>query len=214
MVAIFPNLCFVYGDVVYAQGIDPEKLYRPTLTFCCFILFIKASAESASPSNSFLKTVDEVEKSVYESQALQSFYVQSPVRLKKIEKIIKLASNQSNDQSFIRQSLGHALYTAREIEKKKPRFKRSGCSVCEDAMKKFMKMIEKEIGKENFQKFIGTKNLVRTTLMFAIDDTGSMSDEIQGEKDIATYIVNISRPNLEVDYILSPFNDPGMEAVC
>ena len=212
MVAIFLNLCFVYGDVVYVQGIDPEKLYRANLTFCCVILFIKASAESASPSNSFLKTVDEVEKSVYESQALESFYVQSPARLKKIEKIIKLAANQSNDQSFIRQSLGHALYTAREIKKKKPRKKR--CSVCRDAMKKFMKMIETEIGKENFQKFVGTKNSARTTLMFAIDDTGSMSDEIQAAKDIATYIVNISRPNLEVDYILSPFNDPGMEAVC
>ena len=30
-------------------------------------------------------------------------------------------------------------------------------------------------------------------------------------KDIAIYIVNYPRPNLEVDYILSPFNDPGME---
>ena len=81
-------------------------------------------------------------------------------------------------------------------------------------MKKFMKMIEREIGKEKFQKFVGTKNLDRTTLMFAIDDTGSMSDEIQAAKDIASHIVNIPRPNLEVDYILSPFNDPGMEAVC
>ena len=78
-------------------------------------------------------------------------------------------------------------------------------------MKKFMKMIEKEIGEEKFQKFIGTKNLDRATLMFAIDDTGSMSDEIQAAKDIATYIVDYERPNLKVDYILSPFNDPGME---
>ena len=148
---------------------------------------------------------------MYESQALGSFYVQSPARLQKIEKIIKLAANQSNNQLFIRQSLGHALYTAREIKKKKTRFKRSGCSLCEDAMKKFMKMIEKETGKENFQKFVGTNNLDRTTLMFAIDDTGSMSDDIQAAKDIATYIVNYPRPNLEVDYILSPFNDPGME---
>ena len=81
---------------------------------------------------------------MYESQALRSFYVESPARLKKIEKIIKLAANQSNNQLFIRQSIGHALYTTREIEKKKPRFKH--CSVCRDAMKKFMKMIEKEIG--------------------------------------------------------------------
>ena len=146
---------------------------------------------------------------MYESQALRSFYVQSPARLKKIEKTIRLAANQSNNQLFIRQSLGHALYTAREIEKKKPRFKR--CSVCRDAMKKFMKMIEKEIGEEKFQKFIGTKNLDRATLMFAIDDTGSMSGEIQAAKDIAAYIVDYERPNLIVDYILSPFNDPGME---
>ena len=81
-------------------------------------------------------------------------------------------------------------------------------------MKKFMKMIETEIGKEKFQKFVGTKNLDRTTLMFAIDDTGSMADEIQAAKDIATYIVNYKRGNLEVDYILSPFNDPGMRIVC
>ena len=64
-----------------------------------------------------------------------------------------------------------------------------------------MKMIEREIGKEKFRKFVGTKNLDRTTLMFAIDDTGSMSDEIQAAKDIATYIVSISRPTLEVDYV-------------
>ena len=54
----------------------------------------------------------------------------------------------------------------------------------------------------------------KTTLMLAIDDTGSMADEIQAAKDIATHIVNYRRPNLEVDYILSPFNDPGMRIVC
>ena len=73
-------------------------------------------------------------------------------------------------------------------------------------------MIEKEVGKEKFEKFVGTKNSVRTTVMFVmIDDTWSMSSEIQAAKDIATYIVNYPRPNLQVDYILSSFNDPGME---
>lgn len=155
--------------------------------------------------------VVDFEKSVYESQAVGSFYTQSPARLKKIENIIKLAANQSNHQSFIRQSLGHALYTAREIEKKKPRKKR--CSICRDAMRKFMAMIKKEVGKDKFKKFVGTKDLDKTTLMFAIDDTGSMDGEIQAAKDIATFIVNYPRPNLEVDYILSPFNDPGMQIV-
>ena len=48
----------------------------------------------------------------------------------------------------------------------------------------------------------------QVTLMFAIDDTGSMSDEIAAAKKIATSIVNEQRVE-PVDYILSPFNDPG-----
>ena len=46
------------------------------------------------------------------------------------------------------------------------------------------------------------------TLMFAIDDTGSMSGEIGAAKDIAKAIVNQARDE-KVHYILSPFNDPG-----
>jgi len=44
--------------------------------------------------------------------------------------------------------------------------------------------------------------------MFAIDDTGSMAGEIQAAKDIATSIVK-HRSVEVVDFILSPFNDPG-----
>lgn len=115
---------------------------------------------------------------------------------------------------FIRQSLGHALYTANEIEKRKfhmhsPVGRKKRCSFCAGAMTKFMNKIEKAIGKTNFSKFIGDKDLAKATLMFAIDDTGSMSEEIQAAKDIAEYIVKYPRPQLQVDYILSPFNDPG-----
>ena len=73
-----------------------------------------------------------------------------------------------------------------------------------------MQSIETEIGKDKFEKVIGNQNDNKVTLMFAVDDTGSMYQEIQAVKDIATYIVNISRPNLQVDYILSPFGDPGL----
>ena len=74
-----------------------------------------------------------------------------------------------------------------------------------------MRSIKRAIGKRNFKSFIGNKNGDKVTLMFAVDDTGSMYQEIQAVKDIATYIVNNkSRPNLEVDFILSPFNDPGL----
>ena len=73
-----------------------------------------------------------------------------------------------------------------------------------------MQSIETTIGKGKFEKLIGNQNDNKATLMFAVDDTGSMYQEIQAVKDIATYIVNITRPNLEVDYILSPFGDPGL----
>ena len=73
-----------------------------------------------------------------------------------------------------------------------------------------MQSIKTEIGKDKFEKVIGKQNDNKATLMFAVDDTGSMYQEIQAVKDIATYIVNKSRPNLEVDFILSPFNDPGL----
>ena len=73
-----------------------------------------------------------------------------------------------------------------------------------------MQSIKTEIGKDKFEKVIGKQNDNKATLMFAVDDTGSMYQEIQAVKDIATYIVKIPRPNLEVDYILSPFGDPGL----
>lgn len=161
--------------------------------------------------------MDEIEKSVYDAQAIRSFYTHSSARLEKIKQIIKVAAKQGSSQ-FIRQSLGHAFYIANEIEKKKiassvsalGRMRRKRCVSCVGAMKNFMDSIKTLIGQKKFEKFIGNKNINKATLMFAIDDTGSMYGEIQAAKNIATYIVSYSRPNLEVDYILSPFNDPGM----
>lgn len=68
-----------------------------------------------------------------------------------------------------------------------------------------MDSIKAALGNAAFDTFMSVNGDV--TLMFAIDDTGSMRDEIQAAKDIAIAIVNRKRKN--VDYILSPFNDPG-----
>ena len=168
---------------------------------------------ASSPSNSLLTNVEEIEKAVYERQAHRSFYPQTPTIVKKIEGIIKLAAQHGNEQ-FLRQALGHALYTTINIQKSKHssltsrRTKR--CAICVNAVKKMMRSIKRAIGKDNFKKFIGNQNMNKVTLMFAVDDTGSMYKEIQAVKDIATYIVKLPRPNLEVDYILSPFSDPGL----
>ena len=167
----------------------------------------------SSPSNSLLTNMEEIEKAVYESQAHRSLYLQTPARVKKIEGIIKLAA-QYGKGKFLRQSLGHALYTTINIQKSKHSSltsrRKKRCAICVNAVKEMMQSIKTEIGKDKFEKVIGKQNDNKATLMFAVDDTGSMYQEIQAVKDIATYIVNFSRPNLEVDYILSPFSDPGL----
>ena len=168
---------------------------------------------ASSPSNSLLTTVEKIEKAVYEGQAHRSLYLQTPTRVKKIEGIIKLAAQHGNRQ-FLRQALGHALYTTINIQKSKHSSltsrRKKRCAICVDAVKKMMRSIKRTIGKRNFKSFVGNEKGNKATLTFAVDDTGSMYQEIQAVKDIATYIVNISRRNLEVDYILSPFGDPGL----
>ena len=104
---------------------------------------------------------------------------------------------------FARQSLGRALYSVIQLGKKSGRKRRAATK---SAVKTFMDSIRKELGDFYFDAFMSVYGGV--TLMFAIDDTGSMASEIQAAKDIATSIVNHPRDN-RVDYILSPFNDPG-----
>ena len=155
-----------------------------------------------SPSNKFLEALDQIERAVYEAQAAGNRYHYSSQRLSKIKANIKLAAEKRN-YLFARQALGHGLYTVGQLAKRSGRKKRAATST---AVKVFMDSIKKELGDSTFDTFMSVNGDV--TLMFAIDDTGSMRDEIQAAKDIATSIVNHPRDEA-VDYILSPFNDPG-----
>lgn len=89
-----------------------------------------------------------------------------------------------------------------QMNKKSGRKRRATTS----AVKNFMDSIKTDLGNAAFDTFMSVNGEV--TLMFAIDDTGSKGDEIQAAKDIAIAIVNKKRDE-KVDYILSPFNDPG-----
>lgn len=155
-----------------------------------------------SPSNKFLEAVDQIERAMYEAQAAGSRYRHSTQRLAKIKANINLATQKRNYQ-FARQALGRGLYSAIQLAKKSGRKRRSATNT---AVKAFMNAIKRELG-NSFDKFMSVDGDV--TLMFAIDDTGSMSDDIQAAKDIATAIVNHHIGDNSVDYILSPFNDPG-----
>jgi len=57
-----------------------------------------------------------------------------------------------------------------------------------------------------FQGFLGADGNV--SLVFTMDTTGSMREEIQSSKQIVKSIARYQRKG-KVDYILSPFNDPG-----
>jgi hypothetical protein len=57
-----------------------------------------------------------------------------------------------------------------------------------------------------FQRFLAVDGDV--SLVFTIDTTGSMRDEISAAKDIAKAIAKYDRKG-KVDYVLSPYNDPG-----
>lgn len=155
-----------------------------------------------SPSNKFLEAVDQIERAMYEAQAAGSRYSHSKVRLAKIKASIKLATQKRN-YLFARQALGRGLYSAIQLTKKSGRKRRDTTN---GAVKTFMDSIKRELGGSSFDTFMSVNGDV--TLMFAIDDTGSMSDDIQAAKDIATAIVTHPREE-PVDYILSPFNDPG-----
>ena len=141
---------------------------------------------------------------MYAAQAAGTLHTQSSKRLAKIEKNIKLASKQGN-QMFARQSLGDGLYSAIQLEKKKNGKERS-IKISSFAVKNFMDSIKKDLGGDSFKIFLGVKGKV--TLIFVIDNTGSMRGEIAAAKAIAKSIVNQTR-NEAVNYILSPFNDPS-----
>ena len=70
----------------------------------------------------------------------------------------------------------------------------------------YLSLIKQEIGEQSFANLMSQNGAA--TLMFAIDTTGSMGGEINAAKAIATSIVSRER-DFPVDYILSPFNDPG-----
>ena len=86
------------------------------------------------------------------------------------------------------------------------------CALCAAAVKKYLETIKKEVKASVFDDLLGV--VERVTLMFAIDDTGSMGSEIVAVKAIAKYIIECpSRQYTEIDYVLSPFNDPSMYSV-
>ena len=74
------------------------------------------------------------------------------------------------------------------------------------AAARYLNELRKHVTNETTDEIISAAG--DSTLIFAIESTGSMRHEIKSAKAIAKQIINKKR-DFEVDYILSHFNDPS-----
>ena len=70
----------------------------------------------------------------------------------------------------------------------------------------FLLRLHQRVGDTHFDSLMAVQGDV--SLMFVMDDTGSMGSEIKAVKSIAIDIINYDRQAPIISYILSPFNDP------
>ncbi|XP_048584536.1 uncharacterized protein LOC5510519 isoform X1 [Nematostella vectensis] len=77
---------------------------------------------------------------------------------------------------------------------------------CHGKSDKIIDDIKKNLGDDDFKDFLAVNGDV--SLIFTIDTTGSMKDEINAAKAIVKAIAGYDRKG-KVDYILSPYSDPG-----
>lgn len=148
------------------------------------------------PSNKFLEIMNEVEKAVVKAMALDR-QLRYKRRFSKLLNLLR-QSVRSKSYNYARDVLGkiiHVLINGTDSRREKR--SRSGESV----LQKYRNFI----GGEAFDRFMAVQGEV--SLMFVVDDTGSMGSEIEAVKEIAIAVANYPR-EAPVEYILSPFNDP------
>ena len=155
----------------------------------------------SSPSNRFLMALNKIERAVAEAKVAGRRQRFSHAQLNKLKSYIILGARQRSYQ-FAWRAVGQALHLLELKGTNRRRGKRSS----ENAATGFLSDLKNQMGNDKFNTFLAVQG--DATLMFAIDTTGSMSEEIESAKKIAIDVVNHKRKN-SVDYILSPFNDPG-----
>nr|XP_039261194.1 uncharacterized protein LOC120337478 isoform X1 [Styela clava] len=120
---------------------------------------------------------------------------------------------KAGSYNIAREKFGVLLYKA-AYEIAGETMKKYGCieddnmSQLESVIYNELAKIRNEIGEFQFGQFLGLGS--GTTLAFAIDDTGSMSGEIQAAKQRAINIINQRQGSLDQpqNFVLVPFNDP------
>ena len=190
-----------FGEIEAIQGhVKYQDAARDVL--------LKLAAElrkGKNVTNAFLKVIDKFEKGIAEFHAALRRRTVKPGTISNIKDFIKeAAKNRTSNTKIIRELTSQGLFMAQREEKSGVRAKRSDFLILGAA--EFLNSIKEEIGEDAFDDSLSISGLV--TLMFAIDDTGSMGGEIKSAFAISEQIVKAKR-DYDVDYILSPFNDPG-----
>ena len=159
-----------------------------------------------SPSNKFLEAINDIERAVAKAKASGFRY-----RKETFHKLKGLLARAIRNKSYkyAREVLGKIMYllsTKSSAPRRSKRTTSGNKTTPETEGGNFLQDLRKKLGASVFDSFMAVQGDV--SLMFAIDNTGSMSEEIQAAKNIAIDIINYPRNSSVKKYILSPFNDP------
>ena len=166
----------------------------------------KSAVKSQKPvfNNKFLEALEDIEKALADAQQVVGRVTHNAQRLRKLQDLIKTAVKKRSYR-FARKLIGEAMYTIIKIKEQSTKTGRGKRQTIVSTTN-FLGNLRQSIGDAAFNELLAMQGQV--TLMFAIDKTGSMQEEIDTAKKIAQSIVDQNRVH-PVDYILSPFSDPG-----
>ena len=159
-----------------------------------------------SPSNKFLEAINDIERAVAKAKASGFRYRKETFN--KLKGLLARAI-RSKSYKYAREVLGKIMYllsTKSSAPRRSKRTTSGNKTAPETEGGNFLQDLRKKLGASVFDSFMAVQGDV--SLMFAIDNTGSMSEEIQAAKNIAIDIINYPRNSSVKKYILSPFNDP------
>ena len=186
------------------EAIQKHVKYQDTAR-SVLLKFATKLRKGKNVTNAFLKVIDTFEKGIAEFYAAHHWRTFKIDILSDIKRFIKEASkDRTANTKILRELTSEGLFLAQMIKETLDVSKRDFLSL---GAAEFLNNIKEEIGEETFDEFLSVNGLV--TLMFVIDHTGSMSSEIKAAIAISEQIVRADRTDYEVNYILSPFNDPG-----
>lgn len=170
------------------------------------------------PNDKFNRALDEIEKALATLQGEGLKYSFSNKNVKSFRHIMEMAAKSGKIENF-RQALGRAIYANLTTKATLGRQKIGGRwrwkiisskEALLNGAKEFLNDIKGEIGEQQFEELVSVNGEV--TLVFVIDTTGSMLEDIAAAKAIAEGIIYHKR-EVPVSFILSEFNDPDVRPI-